>query len=310
MTAVAVALALTSALCYALAAALQQHAAEQVDSGGGVRLLAHLSTRPRWLAGVTAMVLGAGLHVLALSLGPLALVQPIGVTGLAFALPLGAVLHGRRVGKRQVLAAVAVGAGLLVVLASLQVSVQAPILTAAHSAVLAAITVVVVMCCALLGRQLRTQFRAVVFAAGAGVAFGVTSALVHLVAVEVGEIGVARAIFDWPTLLLLAAAPAGLALSQSAYQVGSLAAVQPTLNVVDPLTAIAVGALLLGEPLYLSAAGAAAAAAGTAVVLAGTVVLARYQSQGAPVPDSPASRGRRDVVHARSSSESEPSQCA
>jgi drug/metabolite transporter (DMT)-like permease len=237
-------------------------------------------------------------------------VQPIGVTGLAFALPLGAALNGLRVGKRQLVAAVAVGAGLVVVLASLRVSVQTPTLTVAHTLLLAGIAGAVVLGSTLVGSRLQQRFRAVVFAVGAGVAFGVTSALVHLIAVNVGQLGPARAILDWPTLLLLAAAPAGLALTQSAYQVGSLASVQPTLTVVDPITAITVGALLLGEPLRLSAVGSAAAAAGGALLLAGTVALARYQSRGNPLPTPSASREPRVAVHAGSSSESETFQCA
>lgn len=279
MTAVALAVALVASLCYAVAAALQQHAAGQSDTAGGVRLVAHLLGKPRWLGGVAAMVAGAGLHVLALRLGPLALVQPIGVTGLVFALPLGAALHRRRVVAGQVAAAGAVAAGLVGLLASVQIPPRTPAVTGWHTVVLAATTAAAVLISAVGGRRLHPPLRALVFAAGAGVAFGITSALVRLVAVRVGEVGPLTALLDWPMLVLVAAAIAGLTLSQSAYQVGSLASVLPTLTVVDPITAVALGALLLRQPVRLSGAGSVVAGAGIAAIVAGTVLLARYQAR-------------------------------
>lgn len=60
------------------------------------RLLGHLLTRPLWLAGVALGAVGLSLHVLALDLGALALVQPLLVASLLFALPFSAWLNRRR----------------------------------------------------------------------------------------------------------------------------------------------------------------------------------------------------------------------
>ena len=93
----AVAAAVASALCYALAAALQHgeagHAPGDRRSGCGCYGIyaanrAGLSALRQWP--------GRRLHTLALSFGPLQLVQPIGAAGLLFALPLGARLHRAR----------------------------------------------------------------------------------------------------------------------------------------------------------------------------------------------------------------------
>jgi drug/metabolite transporter (DMT)-like permease len=277
--AVAVAVALVASLCYALAAALQQHAAGQAETPGGLRLLGHLLTQRRWLAGVAAMVAGGCLHVLALRLGPLALVQPIGVTGLVFALPVGAALHGHRVVRGQLIAAAAVAAGLVAVLGAVRLPVQPPTVTGAGIAVLAGTVGAVVLGCGLFGRRLPTQPRAVTFALGAGICFGVTSALVRLMAVRAGQLGLAPAVVDWPTLVLLAAAGAGLSLAQSGYQIGSLGAVLPAVTVADPVAAVVVGQLLLGEPIRVSGPGAALAGAGVAVLVAGAVVLSRHRGR-------------------------------
>ena len=49
-----------------------------------------LLRRPRWWMAVTSTLAGATLHVVALKFGPLTLVQPLGVSALVMALPIGA----------------------------------------------------------------------------------------------------------------------------------------------------------------------------------------------------------------------------
>jgi hypothetical protein len=211
-------------------------------------------------------------------------VQPLGVTGLVFALPLGAALHGSRITGSRWLAAGAVCTGLVWLLTALRVPVHTPTASLGHIAALAAATGAVVLVCAAGGRELPEQARAVVFAFGAGVAFGVTSAVVRLIAVRAGEVGLLPALLDWPTLLVLAAAGAGMALSQSAYQVGSLSSVLPTVTVVDPVAAVLVGQLALSERVLLSGTGWFVAGAGVAVVVSGAFTLARSSTQRAAVP--------------------------
>lgn len=276
--AVALVLALAAALFYAAAAALQQHAAART-SPTGVGLLRALASQRRWLAGIAATAVGAVLHIAALRLGPLALVQPIGVTGLVFALPLGAALHHRPVGRSEILAAVAVTAGLAGLLASVQVSAAQPALSEQHTAALAAATTAAVGACAVVATRLHATPRAMLLALGAGMAFGVTSALVRVVANKMGPTGILTAVVGWSTPLLVAAAVAGLLLSQSAYQAGSLASVMPVLTVVDPLVAITIGEWLLGEPVRFSPIGELGAALAAAAVITGTVILARSQSR-------------------------------
>ena len=53
---------------------------------------------------------GASLHVVALKFGPLTLVQPLGVSALVMALPLGAWFNDRRVLRAEWIAAARGGA--------------------------------------------------------------------------------------------------------------------------------------------------------------------------------------------------------
>ncbi|MBL7489934.1 hypothetical protein I6A60_33140 [Frankia sp. AgB1.9] len=163
----AVPAAVASALCYAVAAALQQREAARA-AGGGLRLLAGLARRPLWLAGIGATAAGATLHVLALRLGPLALVQPIGAAGLLFALPLGALLHRRPVRRGELAAAGLVAAGVVGLLASVQVARGTPTLSEPSTALLATVIAVAAVGSTTLARRLRGPWRALISPAAAG----------------------------------------------------------------------------------------------------------------------------------------------
>ena len=115
---VAVVAALLGAFFFGLAAALQQREATRAADLriADPRLLWRLAHRPLWVAGIVADGLSAVLHVLALSFGPITLVQPLGVTGLLFAMPIAAVLRRQRIRARDLSAAVVVLAALSVLL--------------------------------------------------------------------------------------------------------------------------------------------------------------------------------------------------
>lgn len=288
--------ALAGALCFAFAAAAQQHEAARAPAAAppGPRLLIYLLMRPLWLAGLAAIAAGATLHVSALRLGPLAIVQPIGVTELLFALPLGAALHARRIERGDLLAAALVVAGLAGLLTSLQVQSGAPSISERSTILLAAATGAVALLAAVLGRRLGARGRAVALASGAGVAFGVTSALVRVIAHRVEVAGAETALLGLSSIVLLVTAVLGLLLAQSAYQAGSLGATLSTLTVVDPLVAIVVGELLLGEPVLFTPLGASTAAASAACIAAGMARLAsRHGRQHEPDPPSQTQRGPR-----------------
>ncbi len=98
MTGFVVPAALGSALAAATSSVLQHRSARSapVARRATGRLLGHLVTRPVWLAGLVAGAAGLVLHALALSGGRLAVVQPLLVSGMLFALPVSVALEGRR----------------------------------------------------------------------------------------------------------------------------------------------------------------------------------------------------------------------
>jgi hypothetical protein len=117
---VAAFLALVSAMCFALAAALQQRGQFTLAHAGsavrGLTGLFRLVAVPVWLLGTLILLAGYATQGVALGRGRLVVVQPLMVTTIVWALPLGYWLTSQHVVRRQVLGAVVAGAALLAAL--------------------------------------------------------------------------------------------------------------------------------------------------------------------------------------------------
>jgi drug/metabolite transporter (DMT)-like permease len=93
-----------------LQAADAQH--ESAAEGLRLSLLAHLARRRRWIAGLLLGGLGFGLQVVALSLAPFVVVQPVLAAGLLLMLYLGVRVLGERVGWTEIVGVVGITAGI------------------------------------------------------------------------------------------------------------------------------------------------------------------------------------------------------
>ena len=288
-----VVIALGSACCYAAATALQQRSARQATAAGlHPRLLVDLAHRPLWQLGVAANVAAYGLQFLALGRGSLVLVQPLLVSALLFALPLGALLSRARLHRREWIGAVAIVAGL-----SSFLSVAAPargrttISFGAWAFLAAACTVPIVVVVAA-SRHRDERQRAMLLAAGAGLLFALMAALTKVNA-SLARAGLRELLGHWPPYALLAVGGAAVLVVQSAYQAGPLSASLPVIMVVEPLASVGIGTYLFHEQLGRHGLAPLAEIAGLAAIVAGIVVLARSPVVAGPDASVPAPRASR-----------------
>ncbi len=298
-SALAVPAALAAAACYATASALQHHEARRSSAGNTVAVggMVALIRRPLWLAGTVADLGGVGLHIVALGLGPVSLVQPLQVTGLLYALPLAGLLSRRRTTRGDLAAALAVVAGLALFLGLARAPGTGGTLSAATAAVLGAVTLLLLGIGTLLARTLAAPRRAALLGGLAGCGFAVGSVLLE-------DLGLRRSAGGWSALVtapgLTAVAGAvglgvvGLGLSQAAFQVGTLGQALPALTVADPVLSVVLASALLGETLSLSPLAVAADLLALLLVAAGVVRLARAED-AVPEPAADA-RGRKAAV--------------
>jgi len=288
---------LGAALAYALSSVTQHRAASRSSTGATVHVsgLFRLTTQPLWLAGIAADLFGLAAHVTALRLGPVTLVQPLQVTGLLFAIPIGAVIAGRRVHADDLVSAALVVAGLGLFLTLGQLGPATHVLTTTSSTVLTVAASVVIAALSVVGRYRAGSAHAVLLAGAAGVAFAVTSVLLE----ALGQVQAAR---GWSALAtteqipavagLLLLGTAGLVISQAAFQIGALQVALPTLTVVDPVVSVALAAVVLHESLRVNTITVPAFALAVALVLVGVVRLGRTQA----TPDQPTGLSWRGVL--------------
>ncbi|MFC4947943.1 DMT family transporter [Pseudonocardia sp. GCM10023141] len=277
----AILVALLSTSCYALAAVLQQQEAARQDVVG-LTLLHRLIRRPRWWLAVTATITGALLHVFALRFGPLTLIQPLGVSALVLALPLGAAMAKRSVLRSEWGAAVAVVVGLILVLSVVPHHVRPPEVTAvqllmAVGGAALLVLLLVGLSAALAARNPDHRGAPVVRAASAAICFGFASAMARLLVAGSGPLLLAAALCG-------TAAVVGFALVQTAYRNGGLGAPLATCTLIDPISAVTVGVVLLGETIPLAPWDVTVGLAGLAATALGITVLART-AHPAPAPE-------------------------
>jgi drug/metabolite transporter (DMT)-like permease len=111
---VAASLALVAAFLFALAAALQQKGTLDLPtiSLAQPSSLVRLAGQTTWLVGTLALLAGYVLQASALDRGRLAIIQPLLVTTVVFALPLGYFLTRQHVGRREIVGAAVIVLGL------------------------------------------------------------------------------------------------------------------------------------------------------------------------------------------------------
>lgn len=285
-------LALIAALLFALGTVLLQRAGlEEGTEGSTSGLLVRMARRPVWLAGIAADALGFVAQAAALTIGRLAVVQPLLVSAVVFALPLGAKLTGQRIRKIDVGAAALVTASLILFLTIANPSGgrdDAPL-----GEWLIAIGAIGAICVPLvvLARGVPAGRRAALLGTAAGLLFALTAALTKAVTDRLGE-GLVEALLDWRLFALIAIGYISMTLNQLALSTGALAPAAATSMAFDPIASVILGVTLLEESIHETTLGTLVTLLALVGALAGMVVLATGQGGGpAPKPGSRPVRG-------------------
>ncbi|GAA3111950.1 DMT family transporter [Streptosporangium carneum] len=267
MTWVGMSIALIGALGYALGAALQQF--EAVSEGASLKLM----RRPRWWLGGVIGFTGACLHAVALSLAPLVVVQPISVATLVFAVPLAAMLHGRRPRKEEIFGSIAVAVGLLGLMLLVPSHAVTPHMTNGEAIGFLGCVGLIVLVAHLVARKVSGSPKALLLSVGAGAVTASVSTLVRVVGG--GLEGDLSRLLTWFTLAIPVLLVCAVVLLQKSYEVGYFGIAYAAVQVVDPITSIVAGALLLDEPMPTGLGNVIPALFAAAVLIWGTVTLGR-----------------------------------
>ncbi len=296
-TPIAVAAALAGALFFGISSVADQRSTKRVKTERTLSpaILLDLIRQPLWLIAIAANIAGFALQVVALSAGSLAVVQPLLVFDLVFAVLIvrsvawdaSLVPAGARRWDPVLFAGVAAAtagvAGFLGIgqPSSGDANVGFGVLPPLASALVA----VVGGCLAVAARN--PALRPLALALACGICYGLAAFSVKLVTSESGR-GLAHVFTNWPVYVLAVAGPAGFILNQDALQQGiTLAPVQAIITTTDPVLSITLGVLLLGTRLHGSPAQILGEVASVLVMTAGIVITAHHAPQVVGRPRQP-----------------------
>jgi len=281
------ALALVAALCFALAATLQQKGALNL---GGISLgepssLLRLLEQTWWLAGTLVLFAGYLFQAAALDRGRLVIIQPLLVTTVIFALPLGYLLTKQHVGRREVIGALVIVLGLVLFTYFGDPAGGRDNAPNDEWAITIAILAVVSVSLLMFGGRGGLAMRAAVYGTVAGIMFGLSAALTKPT-VEYLHDGVSTMLSHWEAYALAIAGVLGFVLQQVSLGTGRLAPSVATVSVANPMVGILVGVVLLEERLSRPMWHVVVAVVGLGLALVGAVVisLAREEAKETPVP--------------------------
>ena len=278
-------IALVGAVFLSLGAQFQHRGVAKVElqthdavKGLSARQMFALLGRPSWVIGTLMLGLAIVMQLTSLGFSPIIVVQPLGAVALVITSILNSRLSKVKLNRNSVISIMLCvgGVGAFVLVAAFTAR-DKPVTTRDLVIILIVLAVVLAIT-AVLFIMAGKKFKAIAYIIGAGVLYGFVATLAKVVISRVlqGDVG-------WLTILcvigLLAAAGLGGYFVQNAYASGPPDLVIAGLTVVDPLVAVGIGIIVLGE------ASQAPAWAGIAFVLAGVVAilgvfgLARFHPQ-------------------------------
>jgi hypothetical protein len=283
---IGVPIALVGAVFLSLGAQLQHQGVTRVEvshgdgekAGLSIRQLMHLLARPSWVIGTLLLGLAIVFQLTSLGFAPLIVVQPLGVVALVITAVLNARISKIKL-DRHAIRAIAMcvsGVGIFVAIAAVYAiereitEVQLLIVLGILGVVLAAFALAFVFARQVVG--------AMFYIIGAGVLFGFVATLAKVVINRILNNN-----FEGLTVVaivaLLASAALGSYFVQTAYSVGSPDLVIAGLTVVDPLVAVLIGVIVLGEASLIPPGFMITAVIAGVIAILGVLQLAKHHPQ-------------------------------
>lgn len=259
---------------------------ESAGTGLSLSHLWNLAKRPSWLSGTVMLGLAVVFQLSSLAFSPIMIVQPIGVIGLIITSVMNARISGLKLGRevRTSLTLAVVGIAVFVSVAAFT-AVDREVTDVKLRVVLIVFAVVLVVVLVLFS-ALRKYRIALLSIVSAGVLYGFVATCAKTVMGRVRFEGWSVLFgpdVDWLTWLclveLVTATLVGMVFVQQAHSSGPPDLVVAGLTVIDPMVAVLIGILVLGEAAGAPWWAGVVWAVSGAVAVAGVVGLAKFHPQ-------------------------------
>lgn len=276
-------------MLFAVAATLQQKGALTLGlSPDSLRSFARLAASKWWLAGSIALLVGYVVQAIALDHGRLAIIQPLLVSTVVFALPLGYFLTAQEVGRRQIVGAAVVVFGLAMY--AIFGDPAGGNENAPNDEWAIALAVVAVACGALYTAARRNDGarQAACYGVVSGILFGVSACLVKPTLEALHDGGVSEVLSHWEFYAMAISGILAFVIQQISLSAGFLATSVATVSVANPIVSIAIGVLLFDERLSRPAWHVVVAMCGLAFAMLGAAAISIAREKGSGKAPEPA----------------------
>lgn len=250
----------------------------QTGAGLSGRQLLALLGRPSWVLGTVMLGLAIASQLAALSVAPLILVQPIGAIALVITTLLNARVSGHKPTKQSVTAIILCVGGIFLFVTIAAFFATEHEITARELLIILGILLVVLIVFGGLWVVRRRQLKALFYISAGGVVYGFVATLAKVVISRIQDGN-----FEFLTVLciigLLIAAGVGSYFVQTSYSVGPPDLVIAGLTVIDPIVAVVIGLVVLGEASTAPPWALVGFAIAGAIAIWGVFLLTRYHPQ-------------------------------
>ncbi|MBH0129186.1 DMT family transporter [Salinibacterium sp. NK8237] len=235
-------------------ARMEQHHGSEASTGLNFSQVRALLARPSWVIGTAFLGLAIVFQLTSLSLAPLMVVQPLGAVALVMTAIMNSRIAKVRLDAISIRAIVmcVVGVGVFVGIAAM--FAKSTVITQRELSIVLIVLAIVLALWIVLFLVFRKNASPVFYILGAGMLFGFVATLAKVVIDRIKTIMIAGSGFESTDLLtilcivgLIAASLLGSYFVQTAYASGPPDLVVAGLTVVDPLVAVTIGIIVLGE---------------------------------------------------------------
>lgn len=265
---------------------VEAHLGTGSRSGLSIRQLVALAARPSWVIGTLLLGLAILFQLTSLGFAPLIVVQPLGAIALVITAIVNARVSKLKLDRLSIRAIVfcVVGVGLFVTIAAF--TARSSPITETQLIIVLVILGGVLTAFAVAFALLRKRFKVIFYIVGAGVLFGFVATLAKVVIDRIKTLileDFSEGGIEWLTIAcvvaLLAATALGSYFVQSAYSSGPPDLVVAGLTVIDPLVAVSIGIIVLGEAASAPWWAVVAFVLAGALAIYGVMLLSKHHPQ-------------------------------
>ena len=279
----AIALVVVGSFCYALSSSFQHRAVRrQVRRNAenqpvGFRALWEAVRSKRWLAGMALLGTSAVLQVVALTMAPVTVVQPVGLLAFPWSILIQARLHRDRIRSRVALAVALTVASTaaFTVVSALHAVHEAPLRGRAVVAGALAVYLLALLF-GLLGAKGPHHWRCLLWSSGGAMLYGLEAALVKSVIAFIRAADWRHAPLMWAILLALVVGSLAAGwMIQQGLATGPSEVVVGATTITSPVIAVTYGIAVLGEGRMMTAGTGVMLGLFAALAITGVVLLTR-----------------------------------